>query len=102
MFFKKCLILYISLPFGLVRKETKIKLDLPKTYGLSQYIKRLAYITNEDRSFQNSITDIVNSRSDFKNFLLAMSDYGRNILENFNIVVADEKFNQAVVRRVLD
>ena len=31
-----------------------------------------------------------------------MSDYERNILENFNIVVADEKFNQAVVRRVLD
>ena len=68
---------YISFPFGLVRKEKKIKLDLPKNYGTSQYIKRLPYIRNEDTSFQNSIIDIAYNRSDLKKLLLATSDYGR-------------------------
>ena len=36
---------YLSSPFGLIRKEEKIKLDLPKNYGASQYIKRLPYIS---------------------------------------------------------
>ena len=80
---------YTSLPFGLVRKEKKIKLDLPKNYGASQYIKRLPYISKEDPNFQNSTIDIVNNRSDLKNFLLATSDYGRNIRENINAVVSD-------------
>ena len=31
-----------------------------------------------------------------------MGDYGRNIQKNINAVVADGKFNQAVVRRALD
>ena len=70
---------YLSLPFSLIRKEEKIKLDLPKNHGASQYIKRLPYISREDTSFQNSIIDIVNNRSELRNFLLATSDCGRNI-----------------------
>ena len=93
---------YLSLPFGLIRKEEKIKLDLPKNYGASQYMKRLPYISREDPSFQNSIIDIVNNRSDLRKFLLATSNYGRNVQENINSVVAGGKFNQAIVRRVLD
>ena len=93
---------YLSLPFGLIRKEEKIKLDLPKNYGASQYIKRLSYVSREDTGFQNSIIDIVNNRSDLRKCLLATSDYGRNIQENINSVVVWRKFNQAVVRRVLD
>ena len=34
--------------------------------------------------------------------MLATSDYGKNISENISTVVADGKFNQAVVRRALD
>ena len=34
--------------------------------------------------------------------MLATSDYGKNIQEIINAVVADGKFNQAVVRRALD
>ena len=86
----------------MVRKEKKIKLDLPKNYGASQYIRRLLYIRNEDPNFKNSIINIVNNRSDLRKFLLATSDYGKNIQENINAVVADRKFNQAVVRRALD
>ena len=99
VFFQK--ISYISLPFGMVRKEKKIKLDLPKNYGVSQYIRKLPYIRNEDPNFKNSVIDIVNNRSDLKKFLLATSGYGKNIHENINAVVADGKFNQAVLRRAL-
>ena len=93
---------YISLPFGLVRKENKITRDLPKNYGASQYIKRLSYIRNEDPIFKKSIIDIVNNRSDLRKFLLTTSDYGKNIQENINAVVADGKSNQTVVSRALD
>ena len=55
-----------------LEKKTK-KLDLPKNFGASQYIKRLPYIRNEDPSFQNSVFDIVNNRSDLKALLLARS-----------------------------
>ena len=92
---------YLSLAFDLIRKEEEIKLDLPKNYGASQYIKRLPYISREDPIFQNSTIDIINNRHDIRKFLLATSDYGRNIQENINSVVAGGKFNQAVVRRVL-
>ena len=93
---------YISLTFALAIEEKEIKLDSPKTYGASQHIRRLPYIRNEYLNFKNSIIDIVNSRSDLKKFLLATSDYGRNIEESINSVVANGKFNQAVVRRALD
>ena len=85
-----------------LEKKIKIKLDLPKSYGASQYIKGLPYIRNEDPNFQNSVIDIVSDRSNLRKFLLATSDYGRNIQENINAVVADGKFNQAIVRRALD
>ena len=89
---------YLSLNFGLIRKEENIKVDLPKNYGASQYIKRLPYISREDPNLQNSIIDIVNNRSDLRKCLLATSDYGRNIQENINSLVDGGKFNQAVVK----
>ena len=63
----------------MVRKEKKVELDLPKNYGTSQYIRRLPYIRNEDPNFKSSIIDIVNNRSDLRKFLLATSDYEKNI-----------------------
>ena len=93
---------YISLLFDLVRKEKKITIDLLKSYGASHYIRRLPYIRNEDPNFKNWIIDIVNNRSDLRKSLLATSDYGKNIRENINAVVADGKFNPALVRTAID
>ena len=90
------------MPFGVVRKEKKIKLDSPKNCRTSQYIRTLPYVRNEDPNFKNSIIDIVNNRSDLRKFLLATRDYAKNCHKNINAVVADGKFNQAVVRRALD
>ena len=97
--FKNCLILVYLLVW---LEKKKIKLDLPKNYRASQYIRRLPYIRNEDPNFINSIIHIANNRSDFRKFLLATSNYGKNIQENINAVLATGKFNQVVVHRALD
>ena len=85
-----------------MRKEKKIKLDLTKNYGASQYIRRLPYIRNDNPNFKNSIIDIVNNRSDLRKLLLATSDYRKNIQDNINTIVADGKFIQSVLRRAVD
>ena len=53
----------------MVREDKKIKLDLPKNYGASQYVRRLPYLRNEDPNFKKSIIDIVNNRSHLRKFL---------------------------------
>ena len=63
-------------------KEIKIKLDLPKNYAASQYIKRFPYLDDaNDPKFKNEAINIVNNRADLRKYLLATSDYGRNIQE---------------------
>ena len=99
-YFKKYLILVYILFW--LKKKKKSNLIYQKKYGASQYIKRLLCIRNEDPNFQNSVTDIVNNRSNLRNFLLVTSSYRRNTQENISAVVADGKFNQAVVCRALD
>ena len=76
--FKKCLILVYFLVW--LEKNKKIKLDLPKNYGASQYIIRLPYIRNEDPNFQNSIIDIINNRSNFCLLWVIMEEKSRKIL----------------------
>ena len=76
--FKKCLILVYFLVW--LEKNKKIKLDLPKNYGASQYIIRLPYIRNEDPNFQNSIIDIINNRSNFCLRWVIMEEKSRKIL----------------------
>ena len=94
---------YTQLPYGMVNKEKQIKLNLPKNYGVSQYFNKLPYLPNTgDTVFQNSIIDTLNSRADLQKYLLATSNYGQNIQENINAVVTDVKFNDALVRHVLD
>ena len=100
LFVLKYVLYQFTFWFG--QKRKKIKLDLPKNYGASQYIKRLPYIRYEDTNFQILIINILNDRSNIWKFLLATRNYGRNKQENINAVDADGKLNQAVVRRALD
>ena len=88
--FRKCLILVYLLIW--LEKKRKSNLIYQKT---TKQVSTLGdYLRNEDPNFKNS--DIVNNRSDLRKFLLATSDYGKNIQENNNAVVTDGKFNQAV------
>ena len=89
---------YIQSPYGVVNKEKQIKLNLPKNYGASQYFNKLP----GDPAFQNSKFNTLNSRADLQKYLLATSDFDQNIQENINAVVTDKKFNDALVRPLLD
>ena len=93
---------FVSLPFGLIQEDKHIKLNLPKNYAASQYIKCLPYVKNEDTHFQNKIIDLVNNRTDLQKYLLATSGYGDFIQEKINTIVDDGKYNHAMVRRALD
>ena len=94
---------HIQLPYGLVCKEKKLKLNLPQNCNVGQYIKGLLYLEDRnDSTFQNSIIDIVNNRADLRKFLLGTSNYGRNFQENINTVVTDGTFNNTVVSCLLD
>ena len=94
---------HIQLLYGLVRKSKKTKLKTPKNYGASRYIAKLPYFDiGHDAKFQNDAIDTVNSRADLRKFLLATSDYWKNIQENINSVVTDERFNNVALRHLLD
>ena len=94
---------YIQLPYSVVNKENQIKLNLQKNYGASQYFNKLPYLSNTGHPvFRNSIIDTLNSCADLRKYLVATSDYGQNIQENINSVVTDGKFNDALIRHVLD
>ena len=93
---------YVSLPLGLIQKDKQIKLDFPRNFAASQYIKRLPYIENEDTNFQNKIINLVNNCTDLQKYLLATSQYGDLIQEKINTIVEDGKHNHAMVCRALD
>ena len=37
---------YVKLPSGFIHNEKKVKLNLPKNYAASEYIKRFPYLDN--------------------------------------------------------
>ena len=94
---------YIQLPYGLVKNNKQIQFNLPKNYEDSQYIKRLLYISNKGHDVENKVLNTLKNREDLKKWLLATSDYGQEIQDDLNAIVGyDEKFNNAIVRHVLD
>ena len=77
--------------------------NLNREYKESQYIKRLPYIHDKGPEFSNSIINIIKNRDDLKKWLLASSDFGQELQEDFNAVVGyNAKFNNAIVRHALD
>ena len=77
---------YIQLPYSLVIKNKKIKLNLPENYTASEYIARLLYIDNsKDPKFQNDAIDIINNRADIRKFLLVKSDYGKKYTGRYQL-----------------
>ena len=63
---------------------------------------------NTLRGFHTSTTlrilnfKIVNNRADLRKYLLATSDFGKNIQEGINSVVNDGHFNNVAIRHLLD
>ena len=93
----------IQLPYGFCKNSKQIQFNLPKSYEISQYVKRFPYITNKGPDFDNKVINLINNREDLKKWLLVMSECENEIQEDLNeIVGCDEKFNNAIVRHALD
>ena len=66
----------IQLPYGFCKNSKQIQFNLPKSYEISQYVKRFPYITNKGPDFDNKVINLINNREDLKKWLLAMSECG--------------------------
>ena len=93
----------IQLPYGFVKNNKKIQFNLLRNYEDFEYIKKLPYISNKGPDVENKVLNALKNREDLKKWLLATSDYGQEIQDDLNAIVGyDEKFNNAIVRHVLD
>ena len=94
---------YIQLPNGFVKNDKQVQFNFPSDYEESQYYKEVPYITNKIPAVENNLLNLLRNREDFKKWLLATSDYGNEMQEDLNAIVAlDEKFNNSIVRHSLD
>ena len=67
-------------------------------------MNKVVYLSNkDDPAVKNSILDAVKNRVDLQKWILAISDFGQELQQDINeITGGDEKFNNAVIRHVLD
>lgn len=94
---------YIQWPYGVIDKEPKLNIGLPKNYATRECFSRLPNIDNiDDTKAQNEAVNLINTGADLKNFLLATSDYGESIQDNINNLVTDGEYSNAALRHVLD
>ena len=95
---------YIQVPYGYRKVSNPTQFLSPKNVEENQYLNRIGYITNKDNPVvKNNILDAVKDRKDLQKWILATSDFVRELQRDINeITGGDEKFNNAVLRRALD
>ena len=94
---------YIQLPYGYVENNKQVQFNLPNNYEESFYLKEVPHLTNKNPAIENNLLNLIRNRDDLKKSLLATGKYGNEIQDNLNAIVGyDEKFNNAIVRHLLD
>ena len=95
--------LYIQLPYGYVENNKQVQFNLPNNYEESFYLKEVPHLTNKNPAIENNLLNLIRNRDDLKEWLLATGKYGNEIQDNLNTIAEyDEKFNNAIVRHLLD
>ena len=56
----------------------------------------------ENEHFQTSISNVINNRHDFRNYVLATGDIDKSIKGNLKLAVTDGKLNNAIIRHAVD
>ena len=94
---------YIQLPYGYVENNKQVQFNLPNNYEESFYLKEVPHLTNKNPAIENNLLNLIRNRDDLKKSLLATGKYGNEIQDDLNAIVGyDEKFNNAIVRHLLD
>ena len=95
--------LYIQLPYGYVENNKQVQFNLPNNYEEPFYVKEVPHLTNKNPAIENNLLNLIRNRDDLKKSLLATGKYGNEIQDDLNAIVGyDEKFNNAIVRHLLD
>ena len=94
---------YIQLPYGYVENNKQVQFNLPNNYEESFYLQEVPHLTNKNPAIENNLLNLIRNRDDLKKSLLATGKYGNEIQDDLNAIVGyDEKFNNAIVRHLLD
>ena len=95
---------YIQILYGFRKVSDQIQFSTSKNLAENQYLNKIGYISNEDDpTVKNNILDAAKNREDLQKWILATSDFGRELQQDINeITGGDETFNNAVLRRALD
>ena len=92
---------YIQLPY--VENNKQVQFNLPNNYEEPFYVKEVPHLTNKNPAIENNLLNLIRNRDDLKKSLLATGKYGNEIQDDLNAIVGyDEKFNNAIVRHLLD
>ena len=95
--------LYIQLPYGYVENNKQVQFNLPNNYEEPFYVKEVPHLTNKNPAIENNLLNLIRNRDDLKKWMLATGKYGNEIQDDLNAIVGyDEKFNNAIVRHLLD
>ena len=86
-----------------VENNKQVQFNLPKNYEESFYLNEVAHLTNRDPVVENNLINLIKNRDDFKKWLLATGDYGKDIEDDLNAIVGySETFTNAIARHSLD
>ena len=85
------------------KKNKEIQFNLPSDIEESFYLSKVPHLTRTDPTVENDLINLIKNRDHLKKWLLATSDFGNEIQDDFNAIVGyDEKFTNAIVRHSLD
>ena len=74
---------YIQIPYGFRKVSNPIQFSTPKIVIENQYLNRIGYISNKDDPVvKNNILDAVKNREDLQKWILATSDFGRELQQD--------------------
>ena len=97
---------YIKLPYGFVSNENdkqKLRFNLPLDYKKDVLFRKVPYFAEVNNKAINDV--ILGKKKDdlsIQKFLLGKGVLEDAVLDNFDMIVTDRKFNNAGVRRKLD
>ena len=76
---------YIQVPYGFCKVSDPIQFSVPKIFEENQYLNRIGYLSNKDDPVvKNSVLDTVKNRKDLQKWILATSDFGRELQQDIN------------------
>ena len=95
---------YIQVPFGYRKVSKPIQFRTAKNNFENKLFDYIDFISDKnDPVVKNNLLNAIKNREDLQKYILATSDLGDELQTDINTITGgNERFNNAIVRRVLD